>query len=49
MTIRDLRALLFSIENQEMTIKELRQVLFEIQEQDTPISKMGFLNGFFIR
>lgn len=34
MTVRELRTMLFNIENQELTVKELRAILFEIKDQD---------------
>ena len=37
MTVKELRAILFNVENQEMTIKELRSILFEIEEQEKEI------------
>lgn len=36
-TIRELRATLFDVTNQEMTISDLRAVLFAVEDQDTPI------------
>ena len=38
MTVRELRNILFSIENQELTVKELRGILFEIDEQDEELT-----------
>ena len=37
MTPRQLRDILFDIDDQEMTIKELRYKLFNIKQQDTEI------------
>ena len=34
MTVRELREMLFNVENQELTVKELRAILFEVEEQD---------------
>lgn len=34
MTTRELRLMLFHVENQEITVKELRSILFEVKEQD---------------
>ena len=34
MTARELRNVLFEIENQKMTVKALRDILFEIENQD---------------
>ncbi len=34
LTIRELREILFNIENQDMTICELRLKLFDVDEQD---------------
>ena len=36
-TIRELRAALFDVTDDEMTIKDLRALLFAIEDQDTPI------------
>ncbi len=33
-TIRQLRGILFELDNQELTIKELRDLLFGIEQQD---------------
>ena len=33
-TIRDLRRLLFHVENQEITVKTLRDILFTMPDQD---------------
>ncbi len=38
MTVKELRALLFGIDNQAMTIKELRARLFELQDQDAVVT-----------
>ena len=37
-TTRELRNLLFEVENQDTTIAELRRRLFEMDEQDEQIS-----------
>jgi hypothetical protein len=34
MTTRELREVLFNVENQELTVKELRAILFEVENQD---------------
>lgn len=34
MTVRELRELLFHVDNQEMTVKELRNILFKVENQD---------------
>ena len=34
MTVRELRTMLFNVENQELTVKELRAILFEVEDQD---------------
>ena len=34
MTTRELREMLFNVENQELTVKELRAILFEVENQD---------------
>ena len=36
-TPRQLREILFYLQNQEMTVRELRQELFEVVEQDEPM------------
>lgn len=38
MTVRELRSILFEVENQDLTIKELRAILFNIDAQDEKIS-----------
>lgn len=42
LTIRQLRTLLFDLDNQEMTVKELRELLFNITDQDTPMRFYDF-------
>ncbi len=37
MTTRELRQMLFEIDNQKMTIKELRGILFNIENQDAEL------------
>ena len=32
-TVKELRTLLFNLENQEMTVKELRAMLFSVEDQ----------------
>ena len=39
MTARDLRRILFEIEDQEMTVRELRELLFEVEEQDKELTR----------
>jgi hypothetical protein len=34
LTVKELRGLLFLIENEDITVKELRQQLFDIDNQD---------------
>lgn len=34
MTVRELRELLYHMNNQEMTVKELRNILFNVENQD---------------
>lgn len=40
MTIRELRQMLTSVDNQELTIKELRDILFEVEEQDEELTEL---------
>lgn len=40
MTVRELRNMLFNVDNQELTVKELRAILFEIEEQDKEFSEV---------
>ena len=37
MTTRELREMLFFVENQELTIKQLRSILLEIENQDAKL------------
>lgn len=37
MTVRDLRRLLFEIENQDLSVRDVRALLFEVEDQDTPM------------
>lgn len=39
MTTRELRNMLFNVENQELTVRELRAILFEIDEQDEELTE----------
>lgn len=39
MTVRELRNMLFNVDDQELTVKELRAILFEIDEQDEEITE----------
>lgn len=39
-TIRQLRGILFELDNQEMTIKELRELLFAVEAQDAEMTPM---------
>ena len=39
-TIKDLRGLLFEIDNQEMTVKALRLKLFDMKEQEFELNKI---------
>jgi ribosomal protein L12E/L44/L45/RPP1/RPP2 len=34
MTVRELRELLFHVDNQEMTVRELRELLYHMNNQD---------------
>jgi len=38
MTTRELRKMLFEVENQELTIKELRDILFQVEDQDKELT-----------
>lgn len=37
MTTRELRDMLFNVQNQELTVRELRAILFDVEEQDTEL------------
>ena len=37
-TTRQLREILFSLDNQKMTVEELRNMLFKVDEQDKEIT-----------
>lgn len=37
-TARQMREMLFNLDNQQMTVEELRKRLFEVQEQDKPVN-----------
>lgn len=39
MTARELRKMLFNVENQKLTVEELRRILFEIDEQDEELEE----------
>ena len=39
MTTRELRKMLFNVENQELTVKELRDILFAIEDQDNELTQ----------
>ena len=41
MTTRELREILFSVENQELTVRELRSILFDVVEQDEEIKSLS--------
>lgn len=43
MTTRELREMLFEIENQDMTVRELRSILFEVEDQDAEIKPVDLL------
>jgi hypothetical protein len=43
MTIRELREMLFNVENQELTVKELRAILFEVEEQDKELKAFDMI------
>lgn len=38
MTVRELRQMLFNVENQYLTVQELRAILFEIDKQDEELT-----------
>lgn len=38
MTVRELRQMLFNVDNQELTVKELRDILFAVDEQDNELT-----------
>lgn len=38
MTVRELRKMLFNVENQKLTVEELRRILFDVDEQDEEIT-----------
>lgn len=38
MTVRELREILFDVENQELTVRELRAILFDVEEQDEKLN-----------
>lgn len=38
MTVRELRKMLFEVENQELTVKELRDILFQVEDQDKELT-----------
>jgi hypothetical protein len=39
MTVRELRELLFNVNNQNLTIAELRSILFRIENQDKELNE----------
>lgn len=39
MTVKELRNILFHVENQELTVRELRGILFDINLQDSEITE----------
>lgn len=39
MTTRELRNILFNVENQELTVRELRIILFGVDNQDEEITE----------
>ena len=41
MTTRELREILFSIDNQELTVRELRAILFDVVDQDEEIKNLS--------
>lgn len=43
MTIRELRKILTSVDNQELTVKQLRDILFEVEEQDSELTDVGMM------
>lgn len=47
MTTRELREMLFNVDNQELTVKELRDILFDVVDQDkelTDVTMMSLTN-----
>lgn len=40
MTVRELRQLLFQVQDQELTVKELRAILFQVLQQDEEITEL---------
>lgn len=47
MTARELRQMLFEVENQEMSIKELRAILFEVEDQDAELRPVDLMKLTF--
>lgn len=43
MTARELRQMLFEVDNQEMTVKELRSLLFEVEDQDAELKPVDMM------
>lgn len=43
MTARELREMLFHVNNQELTVKELRALLFEIEDQDDRFTALDMI------
>ena len=43
MTVRELRQMLFNVNNQELTVKELRAILFDVNEQDAELTDVDLL------
>ena len=39
MTARELRSILFNVENQNISVKELRDRLFAIEDQDSELTQ----------
>lgn len=44
MTTRELRKMLFSVDNQELTVKELRAILFNVDEQDKELTDVDMMH-----
>jgi len=42
MTIRELRQLLFKLDQDDITVKELRKMLFDIDDQDKDVNDLVY-------
>lgn len=43
MTVRELRAMLFNVENQDLTVRELRNILFQQMDQDRELTDVDMV------